>query len=161
MVKKPFYGGYGLIAAGGIPKPAFAAFELLHQLGNKRLALDSDSALATRAADGSLVVAVWNLVAPEQTGAARTVVLRFKNLSGARHASISRVDQEHGDPHLAYEKMGSPVYPTQAQLEKLRSFGPAWGAGSPGNHRRRAKPDAAGERPGSDCNQVGRSFGTV
>ena len=68
VVKKPFYGGYGLIAAGGIPKPAFAAFELLHQLGNERLALDSDSALATRAADGSLVVAVWNLVAPEQTG---------------------------------------------------------------------------------------------
>ena len=121
VVKKPFYGGYGLIAAGGIPKPAFAAFELLHQLGNKRLALDSDSALATRTADGSLVVAVWNLVAPEQTGAARTVVLRFKNLSGARHASISRVDQEHGDPHLAYEKMGSPIYPTQTQLQKLRS----------------------------------------
>jgi xylan 1,4-beta-xylosidase len=121
VVKKPFYGGYGLIAAGGIPKPAFAAFELLHQLGNKRLALDSDSALATRAADGSLVVAVWNLVAPEQTGAARTVVLRFKNLGGARHASISRVDKEHGDPHLAYEKMGSPVYPTQAQLQKLRN----------------------------------------
>jgi xylan 1,4-beta-xylosidase len=121
VVKKPFYGGYGLIAAGGIPKPAFAAFELLHQLGNKRLALDSDSALATRTADGSLVVAVWNLVAPEQTGAARTVVLRFKNLSGARHASISRVDQEHGDPHLAYEKMGLPVYPTQVQLQKLRN----------------------------------------
>ena len=120
VVKKPFYGGYGLIAAGGIPKPAFAAFELLHQLGNKRLALDSDSALATRAADGSLVVAVWNLVAPEQTGTARTVVFRFKNLSGVRHASISRVDHEHGDPHLAYEKMGSPVYPTQVQLQKLR-----------------------------------------
>ena len=33
VVKKPFYGGYGLIAAGGIPKPAFAAFEILHQLG--------------------------------------------------------------------------------------------------------------------------------
>ena len=47
-------------------------------------------------------------------------MLRFKNLSGARHASISRVDREHGDPHPAYEKMGSPVYPTQAQLQKLR-----------------------------------------
>ena len=48
VVKKPFYGGYGLIAAGGIPKPAFAAFAVLHQLGNERLALDSDSALVTR-----------------------------------------------------------------------------------------------------------------
>jgi xylan 1,4-beta-xylosidase len=125
VVKKPFYGGYGLIAAGSIPKPAFAAFEILHQLGHERLTLDSDSALVTRASDGSLVVAVWNLVSPdkppsEKTAAARTVVLRFKNLSGARHASISRVDQDHGDPHPSYEKMGSPVYPTQAQLQKLR-----------------------------------------
>jgi xylan 1,4-beta-xylosidase len=30
------------------------------------------------------------------------------------------VDREHGDPHPAYEKMGSPVYPTMAQIQKLR-----------------------------------------
>jgi xylan 1,4-beta-xylosidase len=121
VVKKPFYGGYGLIASGGIPKPAFAAFTVLHQMGNERLELDSDSALVTRAADGSLVVAVWNIVPPEQTGTARTITLRLKNLSGKRHAVISRVDRDHGDPHPAYEQMGSPIYPTQAQLEKLRA----------------------------------------
>ena len=33
VVKQPFYGGYGLIAAGGIPKPAFSVFKMLHQLG--------------------------------------------------------------------------------------------------------------------------------
>ena len=120
VVKKPFYGGYGLIAAGGIPKPAYAAFKLLHRLGRERLALDSDSALVTRAADGSLVLALWNLIPPEQTGEARTVVLRFKNLGRAHHASISRVDRDHGDPHPAYERMGSPDYPTQAQLQQLR-----------------------------------------
>jgi xylan 1,4-beta-xylosidase len=38
----------------------------------------------------------------------------------ARHAYVSRVDGDHGDPRPAYEKMGSPVYPTQAQLQKLR-----------------------------------------
>jgi xylan 1,4-beta-xylosidase len=124
VVKKPFYGGYGLIAAGGIPKPAYAAFKLLHQLGRERLALDSDSALVTRAADGSLVLALWNLIPPEQTGEARTVVLRFKNLGRAHHASISRVDRDHGDPHPAYERMGSPVYPTQAQLQQLRDSVP-------------------------------------
>ncbi len=120
VVKKPFYGGYGLIAAEGIPKPAFAAFKVLHRLGDKRLALDSDSALATRAPDGSLVVAVWNLIPAGQTGAARSVVLRFKNFGGSHKASIARVDEEHGDPRPAYEKMGSPIYPTQAQLQKLR-----------------------------------------
>ena len=120
VVKQPFYGGYGLIAAGSIPKPAFSVFKLLHQLGHERIALDSDSALVTRAADGSLMVAVWNLIPPDQPGSARTVVMRFKNLGGVRHASISRVDREHGDPHPAYQKMGSPVYPTMAQLQKLR-----------------------------------------
>ncbi len=81
---------------------------------------NSGSAIVTRASDGSLVVAVWNLIPPDQTGTAKSVVLRFKNVGGARHASISRVDRDHGDPHPAYENMGSPVYPTQAQLQKLR-----------------------------------------
>jgi xylan 1,4-beta-xylosidase len=125
VVKRPFYGGYGLIAAGNIPKPAFTAFRILHQLGHERIALDSDSALATRAADGSLVMAVWNLVSPDQLssnqrGAEKRVVIKTRNLSGPRRAYISRADGEHGDPRPLYEKMGSPVYPTQAQLQKLR-----------------------------------------
>ena len=66
VVKTPFYGGFGLIAAGGIPKPAFNAFRLLHQLGEERIALDSNSALLTRKKDGSLVLAVWNYAPPEQ-----------------------------------------------------------------------------------------------
>src|SRR2546430_5341011 len=36
VVKTPFYGGFGLLAAGGIPKPAFNAFALLHELGEER-----------------------------------------------------------------------------------------------------------------------------
>ncbi len=125
VVKKPFYGGYGLIAAGSIPKPAFTAFRLLHQLGDQRISLDSDTALATRAKDGSLVVAVWNLVPADQPssnsgGTATVVIMKIKNLGRARHAYISRVDGEHGDPRPLYEKMGSPVYPTQSQLQELR-----------------------------------------
>ena len=125
VVKKPFYGGYGLIAAGNIPKPAFTAFRILHQLGHERLALDSESAIVTRGSDGSLVVAVWNMASPDvpsaaPAGSGKTVVIKIKNLSGARRAYISRADGEHGDPRPVYEKMGSPIYPTQAQLQKLR-----------------------------------------
>jgi xylan 1,4-beta-xylosidase len=46
VVKKPFYGGFGLIAAGGIPKPAFNAFALLHRLGEQRLGGGRDRAPA-------------------------------------------------------------------------------------------------------------------
>jgi len=118
VVKTPFYGGYGLIAAGGIPKPAFAAFKLLHQLGNQRIALDSDSALLTRRKDGTLVLAVWNYALPGQ-GNTKTVRLELKNTKAER-VTIWRVDRDHGDFHSAYEKMGAPRYPTQEQIQKLR-----------------------------------------
>jgi xylan 1,4-beta-xylosidase len=114
VVKTPFYGGFGLIAAGGIPKPAFNAFKLLHQLGEERITLDSNSALLTRKKDGSLVIAVWNYAPPEKEGAAKTVTLKFKQ------AQVSVVDRQHGDIHPAYEAMGSPRYPTQAQMKDLR-----------------------------------------
>jgi xylan 1,4-beta-xylosidase len=120
VVKTPFYGGYGLIAAGGIPKPAFYAFELLHRLGNQRLALDSDSALLTRRKDGTLVMAVWDYSPPGETGSARTVTLRVRN-SSPTVASIFRVDRDHGDFHPAYEKMGEPRYPTASQIRELRA----------------------------------------
>ena len=119
VVKTPFYGGFGLIAEDGIPKPAFNAFKLLHQLGDQRIELDSDSALLTRKKDGSLVLAVWNYAPPEQAGTSKTVTLRFKNAKLTR-VLISRVDPEHGDVHALYEKLGAPRYPTQAQIQQLK-----------------------------------------
>jgi xylan 1,4-beta-xylosidase len=119
VVKTPFYGGFGLIAADGIPKPAFNAFKLLHSLGEERIELDSDSALLTRKENGTLVLAIWNYAPPEQSGAPRTITLRLKG-TNARQALISRLDNDHGDFHSAYEKMGRPRYPTQTQIQKLR-----------------------------------------
>jgi xylan 1,4-beta-xylosidase len=120
VVKQPFYGGFGLIAAGGIPKPAYNAFKLLHRLGDERIPAESNSVLVTRQKDGSLVVAVWNLIPPDQTGPPKTIHLRFEHLAGKRRAYISRVDGDHGDVHPAYEKMGHPRYPTQEQLKTLQ-----------------------------------------
>jgi xylan 1,4-beta-xylosidase len=121
VVKEPFYGGFGLIGAGGILKPSYAVFELLHRLGDARVKSNSTSALITRRADNSLVIALWNLTAPETSkGASKTVTLHFQHLAPGSRAYISRVDHDHGDPRPAYEKMGSPRYPTQAQLSDLR-----------------------------------------
>jgi len=119
VVKTPFYGGYGLVAAGGIPKPAFNAFKLLHNLGEERIELDSDSALLTRRKNGTLVLAIWNYAPPEQPGSPRTITLRLKGLD-AKQALISRLDSDHGDFHSDYEKMGAPRYPSQPQVQKLR-----------------------------------------
>jgi len=119
VVKQPFYGGFGLIAERGIPKPAFNAFKLLHLLGNQRVELNSDSAIITRRPDGTVVMAVWNYAPPAQTAAIKEVRLQFKNFQPG-HASISILDSGHGDSQTAYVKMGSPRYPADAQIKGLR-----------------------------------------
>lgn len=119
VVKTPFYGGFGLIAEDDIPKPAFNAFKLLHQLGEERIELNSDSALLTRRKDGTLVLAVWNYAPPEEAGSPKTITLRLQG-THAKHVLISRLDRDHGDVHSAYEKMGSPRYPTQKQIQELQ-----------------------------------------
>lgn len=127
VVKRPFYGGYGAIAAGGVRKPAFHAFRLLHRLGDKRLPASGggaagESVIATKRGDGSLAIVVWNLVIPPATGAPRRVKVQLTGLDGdrARAVAVSRVDDAHGSAAAAYEKMGRPDSPTAAQLAELR-----------------------------------------
>ncbi len=120
VLKQPFYGGFGLLAPGSIPKPAFNAFALLHRLGETRLEAESESVLVTRRKDSSLAIAVWNLFLPEEAGTAKTFTLKFAGLEGEHTARVRIVDREHGSPLPAYEKMGHPPYPTQAQLAMLR-----------------------------------------
>ena len=119
VVRTPLYGGFGLIAAGDILKPAFNAFKLLHELGDERIDLDSDSALLTRKKDGSLVLAIWNYAPPEKEGQSKTITLKFKSVR-AKKAFISTIDPSHGDVHASYAKMESPQYPTQVQIQELR-----------------------------------------
>ncbi|MBV8404823.1 MAG: hypothetical protein JO203_11570 [Gammaproteobacteria bacterium] len=119
VVKTPFYGGFGLIAAGGIPKPAFNAFALLHGLGEERLANDAPGVLATRRRDGTLVLALWNYAEAGEHVPARKIALRFSHTKAAS-ASVQSIDDEHGNVHVAYERMGSPRYPTQRELAQLR-----------------------------------------
>jgi xylan 1,4-beta-xylosidase len=120
VVKTPFYGGFGILAERGIPKPAFNDFALLHRLGETRLDVSSDSILVTRRKDGSLAIALWNLFLPEQAGSPKTVTLRLKGLPQVRSASVTIVDKEHGSPLPTSEKLGQPNSPTPSQIEALR-----------------------------------------
>jgi xylan 1,4-beta-xylosidase len=119
IVKQPFYGGFGLVAAYGLPKPSFNAFKVLHLLGDRRLPLSSTMALATVRA-GAPVIAAWNLVLPGTNGTARNVSFQFDGLTGNHTALIHRVDAAHGSLLDAYQRMGSPRYPTPSQIDILR-----------------------------------------
>jgi xylan 1,4-beta-xylosidase len=120
VVKQPFYGGFGLIAEDGLPKPSFNAFKLLHRLGENRISVDTDSAIVTRRFDGTLVMAVWNLFLPEENGQSRNIKVVFKGLAGRHRAIIYRLDSAHGSLVTTYNELGRPQYPTQAQITQLR-----------------------------------------
>ena len=120
VIKTPFYGGFGLLAEGGVPKPAFNAFLLLHMLGTERLEADSDSVLVTRDAQHKLRIAVWNYSAPEATGTDEQITLQFSRLRGGHTILIYRLDAQHGNALSAYREMGAPASPTQSEYEQLR-----------------------------------------
>lgn len=130
VVRSPFYGGYGLVAEGGIPKPSFNAFALLHKLGRTRLPAGKGPVLATRRRDGSIVLALWNYAAPVSTktvyvpgvpkGRRKPFVVHVSHLPAAASATVWRLDRAHGDVIPAFDAMGRPAYPTRSQILVLR-----------------------------------------
>jgi xylan 1,4-beta-xylosidase len=118
-IAKPFEGHFGLRAKGGINKPSFYDFALLHRLGDQRIAASSKDVLVTKAADGSLRVAAWNLVDPGEKGPTRTIDLEFRGVPADARVSIATVDQDHGNVLPKYKAMGSPLDPTPKQVEEL------------------------------------------
>ena len=120
VVKRPFYGGYGMIAERGLPKPAFNAFKLLHRLGDTRIPANANDILVTRRANGTLVIAVWNLSAAESKLESKDVVLQLSSTAGRQRALVYRLDADHGSLMKAYQAMGRPADPTQAQIQSLR-----------------------------------------
>jgi xylan 1,4-beta-xylosidase len=130
---------FGLLGMRGVPRLSFHTFALLHKLGDVQLESDEGPVLATRRADGSVAVLLWNLIPqdPKQRssrgdplvqtegsfatqGEAREITLRVQG--GRRHGAvkISRVDEGHGSFLKAYQSMGSPEYPTAKQIEELK-----------------------------------------
>ena len=133
VVRTPFYGGFGLIAADRIPKPAFNAFALLHRLGDTRLPVSSDSVLATRRKDGTVVLALWNYAPPvgdtaaytkgEPQGAVKHFDIDVAHLGAGAKATLWRVDATHGNAVAAFDRMGRPDFPSREQIAQLRAAG--------------------------------------
>lgn len=118
-IPRPFIGMFGLRAKGGINKPSYYAWGLLHNLGDSRIANDSKDAIVTRTADGGLAIAVWNLVDPDQQGTTRKMTLNFSHIAANARATVERIDDSHGNVLPRYEAMGKPLDPTSAQVEQL------------------------------------------
>ncbi|HZR55650.1 MAG TPA: glycosyl hydrolase family 39 [Terriglobales bacterium] len=118
-IAKPFNGEFGLRAKGGINKPSYYAYELLHHLGSERMANSSKNVIVTRTSDGGLAIAAWNLVDPDRHGNTLGMDLIFHGLPSTSRVTLQRVDSDHGNVLSQYAAMGKPLDPTPDQVEEL------------------------------------------
>jgi xylan 1,4-beta-xylosidase len=118
-IPRPFIGGFGLRAKGGINKPSYYAFELLHQLGTERFANAATDAIVTKGPGGEIEAVVWNLADPGQPGANKTINLEFLHAPQDARISIQRIDDDHGNVLKPYDAMGRPVDPSPEQVAQL------------------------------------------
>ncbi len=117
-VPQPFAGQFGLRAKGGINKPSYYDFALLHHLGDQRIASASPNVIATKTAHG-LAIAAWNLVDPGESGSAHPMELEVHGVAANAKVAVQRVDDTHGNVLPRYAAMGKPLDPTAAQVEQL------------------------------------------
>lgn len=116
----------------GIARPNFNTYKLLHALGPQRLAGEGP-VLASRRVDGKVAALVWNLAEAEQaagipgatamrkvTGSAKRLDVAFVGRRSGTPARVRFVDQQRGSPMPSWRRMGSPQYPSEAQLAELR-----------------------------------------
>ena len=133
VVRKPFYGGFGLIAEDDIPKASFNGFVLLHKLGHERLEPNVRSALITKKRNGSLALALWDYSPPDGSGphytppplhrTQRVFDIDVRDFPPGARGYLWRVDDRHSNALRAFDEMGRPRWPTRAQIAALRAAG--------------------------------------
>ena len=128
---------FGLIDQWGIARPSMHAFAMLHKLGDTLVQSDPGPIMATRRSDGGAAILIWNLIPATQgsvangnplaatggssksNGQAKHFRLKLNGVQG-HSITVSHVNSQVGTAIPKWQQMGSPKYPSQAQIEALR-----------------------------------------
>ncbi len=135
-----FNSTFGMLDQWGIARPSFHSFVFLHKLGEQLLQADPGPILATRRADGSVAILVWNLIpasergsvangnpmgatggSNEAKGQTRRFQLKLTGVQALGNVSLSQVNGQTGTAIPKWREMGSPKYPSISQIAELRS----------------------------------------
>ncbi|TPM87083.1 beta-xylosidase [Mesorhizobium sp. B2-3-3] len=120
----PFHGGFGLMNLHGIAKPAYRAFEMLHQLGTEILYMEEPHPTVDSwcVRDGnSLTVLISNFALPRHPIANETVHVELGNAPRPTAATVRRIDAENANAKALWVTMGRPDYLGAAAVEQLRA----------------------------------------
>jgi xylan 1,4-beta-xylosidase len=120
----PFQGGFGLLNIHGIAKPAYRAFQLLHELGTELMPIDGAhptvDAWFVRGAQSATLM-LTNFALPRHPIATESVTFTLKGDVAIAEASIQRIDLDHANAKRLWEQMGKPDYLGAAIVAELES----------------------------------------
>jgi xylan 1,4-beta-xylosidase len=139
-----FEGTRSLVTSGGIEKPVLNAYRLLGRLGRLRLRAASSAAwpvhlideaqsvpeevdvLAAKSPDGVVTALVWRHDDDQHRDeqAERQVRVTIRGL-GTEPVLVRqwRIDSSHGNTYQAWQALGAPDYPSQAEVEQVAAAG--------------------------------------
>ncbi len=112
-----FHGGFGMVAAGNIPKPTFWTFYFYKQLklfGSSCVFRDDNAVIVKK--DDAYAGILWNIDEEDREVAFSLPV------SGEDYTLIMKtVDEECCNPLKFWHDLGEPAYPTKEETDLIRS----------------------------------------
>jgi len=118
----PFHGGFGLLNIYGIPKPAYRAYQLLHNLGDKLFKVQGqhqsvDIWIIKKATSTQILLLNSILPTHPQKTEFVNIVLQMEEKVVASY--VERIDATHANATNAWIAMGSPGSLSAAQVTSL------------------------------------------
>ncbi len=118
----PFHGGFGLLNLHGIAKPAYRAFQLLHQLGTELSEVQGTHATVDTwviRREGAATILITNLAMPRHPIQIEFVTVRLVDAPAPHRVWIERIDDDHANPRGLWQAMGEPEYLSASQVAQL------------------------------------------
>lgn len=114
----PFYGGFGLVAQGCIPKPTFwtfAFYKKLKDFGTECMFKDANTVVVKGGAGNGYAGILWNVDGEPFT---REISMPA---DGEYTLITKTVDEECCNPLKLWHDLGEHAYPTKSEVELLKS----------------------------------------
>ena len=118
----PFHGGFGLMNIYGIPKPAYRAYQLMHQLGEERLKVEGQHETVDVwifRKEGAIQILATNWALPLHPINNESISIRVT--ASIKSAYIERIDDYHANATQSWINMDSPQTLSAAQVTALET----------------------------------------
>jgi xylan 1,4-beta-xylosidase len=119
-----FHGSFGMLTKSGIPKPVYHAMKLLGEVGDIRYVLPDDATkkeigCGAFEGEGRTDIVLFrqkmkNLDLPKES-----VSVRLERDEAPSKVTVTRIDEEHGNPYKYWLEKGEPLHLNKAEVQDI------------------------------------------